>query len=348
MTTTRDPILEPFIYLVVIQSPTHNQFNNQFNNQPGIPLATYHINHTAHPCSPDNCLLNKVSTGHLRLLPTNQSTTGLQVNNHLNPTSTGQTLYLHLGLLHPSGKGNLINNFHRPPTGPINHPVPGQLQSTRQQNYTFPVDTTGQQNRVIDNQQHQPPISHPVNIPHINSHVPPTQQFNRTGLYQPNTNQSGFQQPLNNTMGSLQATTGATSPKCYCTYTSDSTAIWKYTISARRPYQPSTAPNLVQGMTQSGYYDTAPHLPVYPQQLYNNRPHTQFQDQRSMSSITSCSNSDSDSSSSTSGVVYRRSRHKRSHKTHSRLSISSRHVSPVEEEASEHSSPHRKEFRQEA
>ncbi|VDI17299.1 Hypothetical predicted protein [Mytilus galloprovincialis] len=48
-----------------------------------------------------------------------------------------------------------------------------------------------------------------------------------------------------------------------------------------RPYQPSTAPNLVQGMAQSGYYDTAPHLPVYPQQqLYNNRPHTQFQDQR--------------------------------------------------------------------
>ncbi|XP_071176254.1 uncharacterized protein [Mytilus edulis] len=77
----------------------------------------------------------------------------------------------------------------------------GQLQSTRQQNYTFPVGTAGQQNRVIDNQQHQPPISHPVNTPHINSHVPPTQQFNRTGLYQPNTNQSGFQQPLNNTMG---------------------------------------------------------------------------------------------------------------------------------------------------
>ncbi|XP_063447221.1 probable serine/threonine-protein kinase DDB_G0280133 [Mytilus trossulus] len=77
----------------------------------------------------------------------------------------------------------------------------GQLQSTRQQNYTFPVGTAGQQNRVIDNQQDQPPINHPVNISHINSHVPPTQQFNRTGLYQPNTNQSGFQQPLNNTMG---------------------------------------------------------------------------------------------------------------------------------------------------
>ncbi|VDI08070.1 Hypothetical predicted protein [Mytilus galloprovincialis] len=77
----------------------------------------------------------------------------------------------------------------------------GQLQSTRQQNYTFPVGTHGQQNRVIDNQQHQPPISHPVNISHINSHVPPTQQFNRTGLYQPNTNQSSFQQQLNNTMG---------------------------------------------------------------------------------------------------------------------------------------------------
>ncbi|CAG2225165.1 unnamed protein product [Mytilus edulis] len=213
----------------------------------------------------------------------------------------------------------------------------GQLQSTRQQNYTFPVGTAGQQNRVIDNQQHQPPISHPVNIPHINSHVPPTQQFNRTGLYQPNTNQSGFQQPLNNTMGQqgqppqaihnqqevyrqqpVQHLQNVTAP-----IHQTQQPFGNIPYQQGRPYQPSTAPNLVQGMTQSGIM-------------------TQIG--TSMSSITSCSNSDSDSSSSTSGVVYRRSRHKssRSNKTHSRLSISSRHVSPVEEEASEHSSPHRK------
>ncbi|CAG2237778.1 unnamed protein product [Mytilus edulis] len=246
-------------------------------------------------------------------------------------------------------------------TPPVREREPYQQLPTtanRAINHPVPVGTAGQQNRVIDNQQHQPPISHPVNIPHINSHVPPTQQFNRTGLYQPNTNQSGFQQPLNNTMGQqgqppqaihnqqevyrqqpVQHLQNVTAP-----IHQTQQPFGNIPYQQGRPYQPSTAPNLVQGMTQSGYYDTAPHLPVYPQQqLYNNRPHTQFQDQRSMSSITSCSNSDSDSSSSTSGVVYRRSRHKsRSNKTHSRLSISSRHVSPVEEEASEHSSPHRK------
>ncbi|CAC5380399.1 unnamed protein product [Mytilus coruscus] len=79
------------------------------------------------------------------------------------------------------------------------------------------------------------------------------------------------------------------------------------------------------------------------QQMYNNRPEAQFQDQRSISRVTSCSNSDSDSSSTTSGVVYRRSRHKsRNRRTHSRHSVSSRHVSPVEEEVSDHSSPHHK------
>ncbi|CAG2231666.1 unnamed protein product [Mytilus edulis] len=239
------------------------------------------INHRAHPCLADNCLLIQVSTGHLQLLSINQSTTGLQVNNHLNPPSTGQTLYLHIGLLHPSGKGNLVNNHHRPSTGPINHPIPGQQQSTSQQNYT-----AGRQNynRVIDNQQHQQPSSTDTTI-----------------------------------------------------------------------YQQS------RGTAHSGYYGVAPHLPVYQQpqqqqQLYNNQPlpqqqqqlysnqqRAQLQDQRSISSFSSCSNSDSDSSSTTSGVVYRRSRHRsRSNKTHSRHSTSSRHVSPVEEEVSDHPSPHHK------
>ncbi|VDI61431.1 Hypothetical predicted protein [Mytilus galloprovincialis] len=238
----------------------------------------------------------------------------------------------------------------------------GQLQSTRQQNYTFPVSTAGQQNRVIDNQQHQPPISHPVNIPHINSHVPPTQQFNRTGLYQPNTNQSGFQQPLNNTMGQqgqppqaihnqqevyrqqpVQHLQNVTAP-----IHQTQQPFGNIPYQQGRPYQPSTAPNLVQGTAQSGVPATTTTVVQQPtvqqqQQLYNNQQRAQLQDQRSISSFSSCSNSDSDSSSTTSGVVYRRSRHKsRSNKTHSRLSISSRHVSPVEEEASEHSSPHRK------
>ncbi|CAG2188305.1 unnamed protein product [Mytilus edulis] len=115
------------------------------------------------------------------------------------------------------------------------------------------------------------------------------------------------------------------------------------------------------GTAHSGYYGVAPHLPVYQQpqqqqQLYNNQPlpqqqqqlysnqqRAQLQDQRSISSFSSCSNSDSDSSSTTSGVVYRRSRHRsRSNKTHSRHSTSSRHVSPVEEEVSDHPSPHHK------
>ncbi|CAC5395819.1 unnamed protein product [Mytilus coruscus] len=114
-----------------------------------------------------------------------------------------------------------------------------------------------------------------------------------------------------------------------------------------RPDQPSTTQNLAQVTAQSCYYGAAPHLPVYPQQqpqqMYNNRPEAQFQDQRSISRVLSCSNSDSDSSSTTSGVVYRRSRHKsRNHRTHSRHSVSSRHVSPVEEEVSDHSSPHHK------
>ncbi|XP_063442008.1 protein transport protein SEC24-like [Mytilus trossulus] len=165
----------------------------------------------------------------------------------------------------------------------------GQLQSTRQQKYTFPVSTAGQQNRVIDNQQHLPPIRHPVNIPHTNSHVPPTQQFNRTGLYQPNTNQSGFQQPFNNTMGQqgqppqaihnqqevyrqqpVQHLQNVTAP-----IHQTQQPFGNIPYQQERPYQPSTTPNLVQRTAQSGYYDAAPHLPVYPQQqLYNNRPHT--------------------------------------------------------------------------
>ncbi|CAG2220118.1 unnamed protein product [Mytilus edulis] len=219
----------------------------------------------------------------------------------------------------------------------------GQLQSTSQQNYT-----AGRQNysRVIDNQQHQPPISHPVHIPHISSQVPPTQQFiNRAGQHQPNTNQSGFQQPLINTMGQQGQPPLAIHNQQEVYRQQPVQHLHNVTAPQGRPHQPSTTQNLAQGTAQSGYYGAAPHLPVYPQQqqLYNNQPQAQFQDQRSISSVTSCSNSDSDSSSTTSGVVYRRSRHKsRSHKTHSRHSISSRHVSPVEEEVSDHSSPHHK------
>ncbi|CAG2234676.1 unnamed protein product [Mytilus edulis] len=248
-----------------------------------------------------------------------------------------------------------------------------QQQSTSQQNYT-----AGRQNysRVIDNQQHQPPISNPVHIPHISSQVPPTQQFiNRAGQHQPNTNQSGFQQPLINTMGQqgqpplaihnqqelyrqqpVQHLHNVTAP-----VHQTQQPFGNIPSQQGRPQQLSTTQNIVQGTAQSGYYGIAPHLPVYQQpqqqqqlyntqplpqqqqQLYNNQPRAQFQDQRSISSVSSCSNSDSDSSSTTSGVVYRRSRHKsRSNKTYSRHSISSRHVSPVEEEVSDHPSPHHK------
>ncbi|CAG2234718.1 unnamed protein product [Mytilus edulis] len=111
--------------------------------------------------------------------------------NHLNPPSTGQSLTPHTGLLHPSVKGNLVNNLHRPSNRANQPPCPrstGQLQSTSQQNYTVPSYTAGRQkelHQVIDNQQHQPPINHPVHIPHISSQVPPKQQFvNRAGQHQ--------------------------------------------------------------------------------------------------------------------------------------------------------------------
>ncbi|CAC5371668.1 unnamed protein product [Mytilus coruscus] len=237
-------------------------------------------------------------------------------------------------------------------------------QSTSQKNYNIPSNTAGRQNfiRVIDNQQHQPPISQPVPIPHISSQVPPTQQFlNRPGQHQPNTNQSGFQQPPIKTIGQqgqppqailhqqefyrqqpVQHLHNVTAP-----LHQPQQPFGNIPYQQGRPDQPSTTQNLAQVTAQSCYYGAAPHLPVYPQQqpqqMYNNRPEAQFQDQRSISRVTSCSNSDSDSSSTTSGVVYRRSRHKsRNHRTHSRHSVSSRHVSPVEEEVSDHSSPHHK------
>ncbi|CAC5361273.1 unnamed protein product [Mytilus coruscus] len=208
-------------------------------------------------------------------------------------------------------------------------------QSTSQQNYNIPSNTAGRQNfiRVIDNQQHQPPISHPVPIPHISSQVPPTQLFfNRPGAAA-----SGHPAPT----GILQTTAGATSPPLH----QPQQPFGNIPYQQGRPDQPSTTQNLAQGTDQSCYYCAVPHLPVYPQQqqMYNNRPRAQFQDQRSISRVTSCSNSDSDSSSTTSGVVYRQSRHKsRNHRTHSRHSVSIRHVSPVEEEVSDHSSPHHK------
>ncbi|VDI31902.1 Hypothetical predicted protein [Mytilus galloprovincialis] len=75
----------------------------------------------------------------------------------------------------------------------------------------------------------------------------------RAGQHQPNTNQSGFQQPLINNgstgttasahtlpAGSLQTTTGSTFSQCYCTCTSDSTAILKYTIPAGEANSSST------------------------------------------------------------------------------------------------------------
>ncbi|VDI17298.1 Hypothetical predicted protein [Mytilus galloprovincialis] len=134
-----DQILEPFNYLVVTQSPTHNQLQQPIQQSTRHTIKQDTTSTTGHIRAYNNCLLNQVSTGHLQLLSINQSTTGLQVNNHLNPPSTGQTLYLHIGLLHPSGKGNLVNNHHRPSTGPINHPVPGQQVNYSQlDNKTIP------------------------------------------------------------------------------------------------------------------------------------------------------------------------------------------------------------------
>ncbi|XP_052097465.1 uncharacterized protein LOC127732467 [Mytilus californianus] len=209
-----------------------------------------------------------------------------------------------------------VNRAHQPPC------PRSTRQSTSQQNYTIPSNTAERQNfiRVIDNQQHQPPISQPVPIPPISSQVLSTQQFfNRPGQHQPNTNQSGFQQPLINTIGQqgqppqtilhqqefyrqqpVRHLHNVTAP-----LHQPQQPFGNIPYQQGRPDQPSTTQNLAQGTAQSCYYGAAPHLPVYPQQqqqqMYNNRPEAQFQDRRSISRVTSCSNSDSDSSSTTQG-----------------------------------------------
>ncbi|CAC5387682.1 unnamed protein product [Mytilus coruscus] len=281
------------------------------------------------------------------------------------------------GLLHQSEKGILVNNnLIRPPTGPINHPVPGQQDSQLvKQNYNIPSHTAGRPNfnRVIGNQQHQPPISQTVPIPIISSQPPPTRPlFNRPGQLQTNTNQIGFQQPLNNTIGQQRQPPQAI--QCQQEFYRQQPVQHLHNVAAPvpqpphgnipyqqgRPHQPTATQNLVQGTAQSCYYGAATHLPVYPQQQQldilprlqpqNYNPHKQIN--RGITSITTNHNQiqrlsfrikliqlgfpnysigDSDSSSSTSGVVYRRSRHKsRNHRTHSRHSVSNRHVSPVE------------------
>ncbi|CAC5392021.1 unnamed protein product [Mytilus coruscus] len=158
-----------------------------------------------------------------------------------------------------------VNRAHQPPC------PRSTRQSTSQQNYNIPSNTAGRQNfiRVIDYQQHQPPISQPVPIPPISSQVLPTQHFfNRPGQHQPNINQSGFQQPFINTIGQQGQPPQAILHQQEFYRQQPVQHLHKVTAPLHqpqqpfgnipyqqgRPDQPSTTHNLAQGTAQSCYY----------------------------------------------------------------------------------------------